>query len=348
MSYKTIEKREDGQVVLIDQRKLPAEETYKTCETWEDVADSIRTMVVRGAPAIGVTAAYGVALAARTLSRDGASGDSFRKHMDEVLAAMSTTRPTAVNLFWALERMRRAMAAMTSDEPSDMARKLDEVATSIHEDDARRCAAMGNHGAELIPRDARVLTHCNTGALATGGIGTALGVIRTAAEAGKNVQVWADETRPWLQGSRLTTWECMKLGIPVRLIADSVAADLMRRGEVDVVILGADRIAANGDVANKIGTYSVAVNAAHHGIPFYVAAPVSTIDPDIATGTDIPIEQRDPEEVTRIGDEHIAPEGVDAFNPAFDVTPARLIKGIVTEVGVARPPYTESLARQLG
>lgn len=349
MNVRTIERREDGAVILLDQRKLPAEETYRVCESWEDVADSIQTMVVRGAPAIGVTAAYGVALAARDLAQgDPGDRDAFASGMEHALDALAKTRPTAVNLFWALDRMKRLVASAGDASPSEVAERLATEATAIHEEDRQLCLSIGKHGAELVPDGARVLTHCNTGALATGGIGTALGVVRAAKESGKSVLVWADETRPWLQGARLTTWECQKDSIPVKLVPDSVAADLMRRGQVDVIIVGADRIASNGDTANKIGTYSVAVAAHHHGVPFYVAAPLTTIDRSLADGSQIPIEERDPSEVTQLAGVPIAPGGVEAFNPAFDVTPARLIKGIITDRGVARAPYPEAIAALFG
>ncbi len=314
--------RWDGEaVVLIDQRKLPGVEEYVSCRTADEVAEAIATMVVRGAPAIGVTAAYGMALAARA-----------GQDLAGAAAHLKGARPTAVNLAWAVDRMLET--------------GCDEAAAkAIHDEDVGFCEAIGEHGLVAFPEQgARALTHCNTGALATSGIGTALGMIRAAFQAGRLARVYADETRPWLQGARLTAWECVRDGIPVTLLADSAAATLLSKGEVDLVVVGADRIAANGDAANKIGTYPLAVMAHRHGVPFYVAAPTSTLDLAAATGDAIAIEQRPADEVTHAGGRLIAPAGVDAFNPSFDVTPAELIAGIVTERGIARAPYTESLA----
>jgi methylthioribose-1-phosphate isomerase len=302
---------------LLDQRLLPDKTAYVTCRSAEEVAHAIRDMVVRGAPAIGCAAAFGV-----VLSRG--SPESF-----EVLAK---SRPTAVNLFWALERMKKA-------------KNLDAEAIAIYEEDLAANRAMGKLGAELIREGARVMTHCNTGALATAGYGTALGVIRSAKD--KNISVIANETRPYLQGARLTAWELVQEGIPCTLITDSMAGHLMSRGEVDLVIVGADRIAANGDVANKIGTYPLAVLAKRHGIPFYVAAPLSTFDPKISDGSHIPIEERPASEVTGYRGTRWAPEGVSVRNPAFDVTPAELVTGIICEKGIAYPPYRESIAALL-
>ncbi len=308
-------------VVLIDQRRLPAVEEYVTCRTLADVEEAIATMVVRGAPAIGVTAAYGMALARR-------AGDDLATAGERLKAS----RPTAVNLAWAVDRMLEAGCT-------------EELARHIHEEDIGFCEAIGRHGLTAFPeRGGRALTHCNTGALATAGIGTALGMIRAAHQAGRLERVYADETRPWLQGARLTAWECVRDGIPVTLLADSAAATLLSQGAVDLVIVGADRIAANGDAANKVGTYPLAVLAHRHGVPFYVAAPTSTLDLSLSDGGAIDIEQRPAHEVTHLAGAPIAPEGVDAFNPSFDVTPAELICGIVTERGMARPPYIESLA----
>jgi methylthioribose-1-phosphate isomerase len=324
-------------LALLDQTRLPREEV--TCEyrRWEDLAAAIRTLVVRGAPAIGVTAAFGVALAARQSAAsdfDGLLGD-----LETAIKGLAATRPTAVNLFWALERMRRAaLAARGCALPEVRARLLAEAQAILDEDVAAN-RAMGDHGAGLVPQGARILTHCNAGALATAGYGTALGVIRSAQAQGKLALVWVDETRPVMQGSRLTAWECVREGIPHRLVADVVAASLMKRGEVDLVITGADRIAANGDTANKIGTYALAVLARHHRIPFYVAAPFSTIDPAVPSGREIPIEERDAGEVRRVAGETIAPDASPVYNPAFDVTPADLISAIVTERGVFTPPY---------
>jgi methylthioribose-1-phosphate isomerase len=324
-------------LVLLDQSRLPTEEAERECTRWEEVADAIRTLVVRGAPAIGVAAAFGVVLAARA-SR-ATSFDDVLSDLEPAIKGLAATRPTAVNLFWALDRMRRTALA-AKGEPFDRlrARLLDEAQRILDEDVAAN-RAMGDHGAALVPEQARILTHCNAGALATAGYGTALGVVRSAHRQGKVALVWVDETRPVMQGSRLTAWECVRDGIPHRLIADVAAASVMARGEVDLVITGADRIAANGDAANKIGTYSLAVLARHHGLPFYVAAPFSTIDPSISSGASIPIEERDGAEVRRLGDRPTAPEASPVFNPAFDVTPASLISAIVTERGVFRAPY---------
>ncbi len=323
---------------LLDQRRLPTEEVYRVYADPEAVARAIEQMVVRGAPAIGVTAAYGVALAARR--RVGAD-EEFRSAMGAVLERFARTRPTAVNLFWALDRMRRVIEG--TPDPVRAAEALEAEARAIEAEDLAACRAMGRFGAELLPDPATVLTHCNAGALATAGYGTALGVIRAAAEAGKRVQVLADETRPFLQGARLTAWELQKDGIPVTLITDSMAGYRMRLGGVDAVVVGADRITRIGDVANKIGTYALAVLAREHGVPLYVAAPLSTVDFELSSGDEIPIEERDPTEVTHCGGARVAPEGVGVWNPAFDVTPAHLVTAIVTERGVARPPYTESL-----
>src|SRR5919198_1378179 len=296
---------------LLDQRLLPDKTSYITCRTAGEVADAIRNMVVRGAPAIGCTAAFGVVLG---------------KGSKEAFEVLARSRPTAVNLFWALERMRKA-------------KDLEAEARAIFEEDLAANRAIGRNGAELIPARARILTCCNTGALATAGYGTALGVVRAAHAQGKLALLWVDETRPVMQGSRLTAWECVREGIPHRLVADVVAASLMARGEVDLVVTGADRIAANGDTANKIGTYALAVLARHHHVPFYVAAPFSTIDPSIASGEHIPIEERDASEVRRIGGQATAPEASPVYNPAFDVTPASLIAAIITERGIFRPPF---------
>lgn len=335
---------ENGSLELINQLELPGEEHWKTCNHEEDVAKAIKRMVIRGAPAIGCAAAYGVAMAARRLQ--GADDDqSFLEEVEHSIDVLSKTRPTAVNLFWALERMRGVMNdALSSGDRVQAAAKLEEEAIAIHREDIEQCRAIGKYGEPLIPQGATVLTHCNTGALATGGYGTALGVIRAAHEAGKNIDVLADETRPYLQGSRLTAWELYREKIPVTIIPDSAAAFLMARGEVQCAIVGADRIAANGDTANKIGTYAVALAAHRHDIPFYVAAPMTTVDLNTKSGKDIPIEERRGTEILQIGDTLIGPEGVKARYPAFDVTPAELITGIVTDRGVAKAPYTKSLA----
>jgi methylthioribose-1-phosphate isomerase len=330
----------DGDAVLmIDQRLLPGEQVFLRCRDHREVAEAIRGMAIRGAPAIGVAAALGLALGARSTA---AEGEALCGEFEGMCRDLAVTRPTAVNLFWAIERMRRRFA---ESAPSKSLRDdLLREALAIQEEDLASCRRMGDLGSELLPDDARVLTHCNAGALATAGYGTALGVIRSAARQGKIRQVFADETRPYLQGARLTAWELLEDGIPTTLIADSMAGFMMARGEVNVVVVGADRIARNGDVANKIGTYSVAILAREHGIPFYVAAPVSTIDLDTADGSAIPIEERSPDEITHHGGRRLAPAGVSVRNPAFDVTPARYVTAIVCERGVARPPYEESLA----
>jgi methylthioribose-1-phosphate isomerase len=341
MSIKPIEYR-DGVCRMIDQRRLPTEEVWLEYRDCAGVAEAIRTMVVRGAPAIGIAAAFGAAFGARDI--EAANFSDFSRQFEEVCSLLAATRPTAVNLFWALERMKRVAKANEGLALGQLKDRLLAEALEIAEEDDRLNRIMGAHGAELIPDNGRVLTHCNAGALATGGYGTALGVIRAAVESGKKVMVFADETRPFLQGARLTAWELHRDGIPVTLICDNMAGAMMNQGEIDCVIVGADRIAANGDVANKIGTYTVAVLAREHGIPFYVAAPVSTIDPAIPDGSHIPIEERDSREVTHTGTQQLAPEGIRVRNPAFDVTPARLITAIITERGIARPDFRESLA----
>jgi methylthioribose-1-phosphate isomerase len=328
-------------LLLLDQTRLPREELTREYRRWEDVAEAIRTLVVRGAPAIGVAAAFGIALAARESRAE--TRDDFLADLDTALKGLAATRPTAVNLFWALERMRRtALEVATAAPGSAMAgvrERLLAEAQAILAEDLAANRALGDHGAALVAPGARILTHCNAGALATAGYGTALGVIRSAHAQGKVALVWVDETRPVMQGSRLTAWECDREGIPHRLIADVAAASIMARGEVDLVVTGADRIAANGDTANKIGTYGVAVLARHHGVPFYIAAPFSTIDAGLASGAQIPIEERDGEEVRRVGAEQTAPARTPVYNPAFDVTPAALITAIITERGIFRPPY---------
>lgn len=340
MSFRTIEWRDD-KVVMIDQTRLPGEEVYVEYADYKSVAEAIRGMVIRGAPAIGVAAAMGVALGAREIIAD--THESFLQQLNNVCEVLARTRPTAVNLFWAIERMKR-VAEANRDRTLDQLRTiLKEEAIRIEEEDLALCKAIGRHGAELIPAGATILTHCNAGGLATAGYGTALGVIRAAHEAGKNIQVFADETRPWLQGARLTAWELMKDGIPVTLIADNMAGFFMKRGEISCCVVGADRIAANGDTANKIGTYSVAVLAKENNIPFYVAAPTTTLDLSLASGDEIPIEERHAREVTHLNGFPVAPEGIRVRNPAFDVTPARYIAGIITEKGVVSGDYRQGL-----
>ncbi|HEY7410985.1 MAG TPA: S-methyl-5-thioribose-1-phosphate isomerase [Vicinamibacteria bacterium] len=333
---------EGEEVVLVDQRRLPDEEIYLRCRRMEEVADAIRDMAIRGAPAIGVAAAFGVALGVRA---SAARGEALRAELERITSTLAATRPTAVNLFWALARMRRRF---DREEEPRVREALLEEARAIEAEDLAACRRMGDLGAALLPEGVRLLTHCNAGALATAGYGTALGVIRSAARQGKVKNVFADETRPYLQGARLTAWELTREGIPTTLIADSMAGALMARGEVDAVVVGADRIAANGDVANKIGTYTLAVLARENGLPFYVAAPLSTVDLGTASGDAITIEERAPEEVTHHGGRRLAPAGVAVRNPAFDVTPARYVTAIVTERGVARPPYSESLRAVAG
>ncbi len=332
----------DGVLRLLDQRRLPGEELWLEYRDYQAVAEAIRTMVVRGAPAIGIAAAFGAWFAARDIEAE--SYDDFTAELARRCEVLAATRPTAVNLRWALERMQRLVRANCLQPPVNLKIALEYEALAIAEEDLRLNRSMGRHGAALLPDGARVLTHCNAGALATGGYGTALGVIRAAVAAGKKISVLADETRPWLQGARLTAWELQRDGIEVTLICDNMAGWLMSKGEIDAVIVGADRIAANGDTANKIGTYSVAVLAKEHNIPFYVAAPTSTIDLSLGDGSLIPIEERGAEEVTHVGGQRLAPEGVAVRNPAFDVTPARLISAIITEFGVARDDYQAQLA----
>jgi methylthioribose-1-phosphate isomerase len=330
-------------VRFIDQTKLPLEESYVLATTYEQVADVIVTMVVRGAPAIGVSAAYGVALGA--LRSNATNARELAPEFEKICARLAGTRPTAVNLFWAIDRMKhlfeREVAAGSS--LARIKEKLLAEAHAMYEEDIAACKAMGAFGGELLPKQGGVLTHCNAGALATCGYGTALGVIRSAVEQGKKIHVFADETRPFLQGARLTAWELMADGISTTVICDNMSASLMRAGRIQAVVVGADRIAANGDFANKIGTYNVAILAKEHGIPFYVAAPWSTIDTATPTGDAIPIEERSAKEVTHHGGKQLTPHGVGICNPAFDVTPAKYVTAIITERGVLRAPYTESL-----
>jgi methylthioribose-1-phosphate isomerase len=331
----------DGGVRFIDQTKLPTEEVYVTCGTYEEVADAIRTMIVRGAPAIGVAAAMGVALGVRDAEGDHVS--ELRREFEQICDTLAETRPTAVNLFWAIQRMKDKFEAASELPVAQIKQTLITEAQRMYLEDIAANEAMGRHGAVLLPSTGAVLTHCNAGALATCGYGTALGVIRAAVESGKKIQVYADETRPFLQGARLTAWELVKDKIPTTLISDNMAGAMMRQGKIGAVIVGADRIAANGDVANKIGTYTVAVLAKEHGIPFYVAAPWSTIDMETPDGSKIPIEQRSSREVTHLAGKQIAPDGVKVENPAFDVTPNQYVTAIITERGVAKAPLAESL-----
>src|SRR6478672_2909903 len=336
----------DSGVRFIDQTKLPTEEVYVTCTTHEQVADVIRNMVVRGAPAIGVAAALGIALGVKNSTAESA-GD-LKRDFDAICDVIGKTRPTAVNLFWAIRRMQEKFERIRIRPIPQIKRDLIEEAQRMHAEDIAANQAMGRHGATLMPSEGGVLTHCNAGALATAGYGTALGVIRAAIEQGKKIHVFADETRPFLQGSRLTAWELVKDGIPTTVISDNMSGAIMRQGKIGAVIVGADRIAANGDVANKIGTYTVAVLAKEHGIPFYVAAPISTVDLETPDGSKIPIEQRNPAEVTHIAGKAITPAGVEIENPAFDVTPAKYVTAIVTERGIARAPYGQSLRHLAG
>jgi methylthioribose-1-phosphate isomerase len=331
-------------VRIIEQTRLPDEEVWTELDTVEAVARAIRILDVRGAPAIGITAALGLALAAKLHTSDDTQ--ELIAGVNQAADVLAATRPTAVNLFWAIDRMKRRLSQLASQDAEAIRTGLLEEAQLIREEDIQACQAIGRHGAELLPDQGAVLTHCNAGALATGGYGTALGVIRAAVETGKNIRVYADETRPLLQGARLTTWELMRDGIDVTLICDNMAGYLMRQGKIGACVVGADRIAANGDAANKIGTYSVAVLAHRHGIPFYVAAPTSTVDLSLASGDEIPIEEREDLEVTTPRGTCFAPDGTNVENPAFDVTPATLIRAIITEAGIARhPDMAEELKR---
>jgi methylthioribose-1-phosphate isomerase len=338
----TLEWTERG-VRFIDQTKLPTEEIYVTCTTYEQVADVIRNMVVRGAPAIGVAAAMGIALGVNHSHAETTA--DLKRDLDQICDVMGKTRPTAVNLFWAIRRMQEKFERVRVRPIAQIKRDLTEEAQRMHAEDIAANQAMGRHGATLMPAEGGVLTHCNAGALATAGYGTALGVIRAAVEQGKKIHVFADETRPFLQGSRLTAWELMKDGIPTTVISDNMAGAMMRQKKIGAIVVGADRIAANGDVANKIGTYTVAVLAKEHGIPFYVAAPISTVDLDCPTGNEIPIEERNIREVTHIAGKQMVPDGVSVQNPAFDVTPAQYVAAIITEQGIARAPYDNSLRK---
>jgi methylthioribose-1-phosphate isomerase len=327
-----------GGVVMIDQTRLPLHEEYVTCRNYEEVATAIRDMIIRGAPAIGVAAAMGVAIGVQ--HADEADLDA---QVETICETLAKTRPTAVNLFWAIDRMKRLYTALRGKPLDEIRERLIQEAQLVREEDIAINRAIGSHGAGLVPDHKTVLTHCNAGALATAGYGTALGVIRAARESGKQIDVFADETRPFLQGARLTVWELQHDGIPTTLITDNMAGHFMKSGRIGCVVVGADRIASNGDVANKIGTYGVAVLAKENGVPFFVAAPVSTLDLTLASGDEIPIEQRAAAEVTHVFGHAVAPEGTAVQNPAFDVTPARYVTAIITENGVARAPYEESL-----
>jgi methylthioribose-1-phosphate isomerase len=337
----------DDGVAMLDQRLLPTEEKWLMLKTYADVAAGIKDMVVRGAPAIGVSAAYGIALGAKQFV--GTDVTDLEDELDHICGVIGKTRPTAVNLFWAIDRMKRTFqnAKAEGRSVSEIKQILLEDAKAIHDEDIESQRLIAQYGGELLQDNSTVLTHCNAGALATGGVwGTALGVIRGAVDQGKHIAVIADETRPYLQGARLTAWELHKDEIPVTLITDNMSGHMMKKGRVQAVVVGSDRIAANGDVANKIGTYMVAVLAKQHGIPFYVAAPLSTVDLNCPTGDDIPIEERDSREITHVKDVQLAPEGIGVSNYAFDVTPNELVTAIVTEKGVARAPYAESLRKQ--
>lgn len=337
--FKTVEWK-NNTVVMIDQTLLPEKEVYRKYRTYNEVAKAIKDMIVRGAPAIGVAAAMGVALGALKIKSPDMKG--FNREFDKITALMASTRPTAVNLFWAIERMKAVAAANASLGVAGLKKRLVEEAKKVHAEDIEICRLIGKHGGKLL-KNGTVLTHCNAGALATAGYGTALGVIRGAIEQGKKITVFADETRPFLQGSRLTAWELKKDKIEVTLITDNMAGYMMKKGLIDAVVVGADRIAANGDVANKIGTYSVAVLAKEHGIPFYVAAPLSTIDMKIKHGDFIPIEERNAAEVTHMKGKRIAPAGIKVKNPAFDVTPSKLVAAIITEKGAVTRPFAKGL-----
>lgn len=340
-NIKTLE-YSSGSLHLLDQRKLPHTRDIYACHSYQDVEFAIRDMVVRGAPAIGATAAYGVYLAA--VEFQDFPKEAFFSKLREAAYVLNKARPTAVNLSWAVKRMLELAESSEALNTSQITERLLSEAQTIQQEDVETNRRMGAHGNSLIPPKANILTHCNTGALATAGWGTALGVVRSAVEAGKEIFVYADETRPRLQGGRLTAWELLQEGIPAKLIADSTAAFLMQQGKIDLILVGADRIAANGDTSNKIGTYMLSVLAKEHGLPFYVVAPVSTIDYEIKSGAGIPIEERSAAELTHVGGNRIAPEGIDVYNPAFDLTPHTNISGIVTEYGVARPPFVQSLA----
>ncbi|MCY3985432.1 MAG: S-methyl-5-thioribose-1-phosphate isomerase [Candidatus Dadabacteria bacterium] len=340
--FRTIEWK-NKRVLIIDQRKLPVEEIYIECATFEQVAECIRNLVIRGAPAIGIAAAMGMALGALEIGNN-CSYEKLKEHMKKVSQHIALTRPTAVNLFWAIGRMNDLISECREKRVEEIKNLLVTEAINIQEEDLRTCMQIGENGSELIEDSSVILTHCNAGGLATAGYGTALGVIRSAFRKGKNISVISSETRPILQGARLTTWELEREGIPVRLITDSMAGYVMSRGIVNSVVVGADRVASNGDTANKIGTYPLSILAKHHGIPFYVAAPTSTIDGECLSGEEITIEQRNPEEVTHMNGKRIS-AAVEVLNPAFDITPAENIECLITEAGLFRKPYSESLGK---
>ncbi len=337
MAVKTLEWK-GNRVIMLDQRLLPQKETYRVCRDYRQVAQAIREMVIRGAPAIGVAAAMGVALGVRKTSEG-----NFDRELERILLTLAKTRPTAVNLFWALERMRKVYRENRSRGVESVKRVLKDEAVKIYKEDIAANKQLGKFGADLLRNARRIMTYCNAGALATAGYGTALGVIRALKGSGRPIEVWVNETRPFLQGARLTAWELKKEKIPATLVTDNTAGYLMQSGKVDAVVVGCDRVAANGDVANKIGTYGIAVLAKRHGVPFYVAGPTSSIDLDCASGKDIPIEQRNPNEVSHIFGRAIAPKGIKVFNPAFDVTPQELISALITENGVIHPPYAHNI-----
>jgi len=339
---KTIEFKDDI-LYLIDQRKLPTIYEIFQCKDYKDVDFAIKDMVVRGAPAIGATAAYGVVLGAKEFLNE--EKEVFLVELDKALEVLNNSRPTAVNLMWAIKRMRDLIYDNKGLSVEQIYKRIKEEADSIFEEDIATNKAMAKHGNEIIEQGARILTHCNTGALATVAYGTALGVVREAHYTGKDILVYADETRPRLQGGKLTAWELVQEGIPSKLIADNVAATLIRDGKIDVILVGADRVATNGDAANKIGTFMLSVLAKVYNVPFYVVAPTTTIDFDIESGKEINIEERSSEEVTHIDGKRIAPEGIDVFNPAFDVTPWENISGIITEKGIVKPPYKENIMK---
>ncbi|MGH7832679.1 MAG: S-methyl-5-thioribose-1-phosphate isomerase [Candidatus Binatia bacterium] len=342
MTVKTIQWK-NNRVVMIDQRLLPGKEIYRIYRSYDDVAQAIRDMVIRGAPAIGVAAAMGVALGALNVN-----GKNFDREFERILNIFSKTRPTAVNLFWALDRMRRVYMQNRALGIEALQKLLREEALNIYEEDISANRLLGKHGAKLLGKASRIMTHCNAGALATAGYGTALGVIRALKESGKQVEVFVNETRPFLQGARLTAWELKKENIPLTLIADSSAGFLMQRGKVDAVVVGCDRVAQNGDVANKIGTYSLAVLAQRHRIPFYVAGPISSFDLNCPSGKEIPIEERDPREVSHIFGRPVSPRGVRVLNLAFDITPNELVSAFITEKGIITPPFKQNIRTDVG